>query len=618
MVSTAEGILCTELDMARVREVLINFSQDPEAVNNLRYALEMLQQEKAKYTEEKEEQERERKRKQREEELERSKKDKGKGKVDEGVPSDGKSSSPPLPSQQPTPHVQLSQPRRVVDLPAIHERIMSWNARIEVQTAEWLGKDAKATFEAQQQEDIKQAKIARQCNEELLEEVKGLTEKPPEEKETMQTHIQSNLQEINHNLNQRRELRNTIQTQANTLAYQSGEYRMWIDLLDETGKEYDKVNAQNLEMKEQLEEKDKALTTNKALVKEYQTTNQQLTEFLHLATLRATNAEEQAQILAAHINSKSGLTGVATTGSEIPDSILQQELNAVKAQLQKEREENTALMGIREAKMKEINALKQELEELKRGQHPITPPMPSPPREPSPLRERQDEPERRSETQATTSADPIPAASLKTYTPIQDYQWLITKDFFSDLQERARNMYIYKREIFELSRLIPKEQFPRDSLQMDSARLRAKIEKDWADYEFQNPEQTRAGYNKPKTMYDKSLWDNQPAWRTKWMKKRSGTMKIYYESPREMRIDPTYCPTERRYTWAQFEKEQEKNPNLLNFPKVASPQSYLEINDEWMAELCETVINYYEGVPDFTIVMFCKFLRLIHILLTCF
>ena len=235
-----------------------------------------------------------------------------------------------------------------------------------------------------------------------------------------------------------------------------------------------------------------------------------------------------------------------------------------------------------------------------------------------PLGERQSTREAQLDEQATTSADPVPVATSRTYTPVQDYQWLITKDFFSDLQERARNMYLYEREMYELSKLIPKEQFPRDSLQMDSARIRAKIEKDWADYEFQNPEQTRAGYTKPKTMYDKSLWDNQPAWRAKWMKKRSGTLKIYYESPREMRIDPTYCPTERRYTWAQFEKEQEKNPNLLNFPRVASPQSYLEINDEWMAELCETIISYYEGVPDFTIVMFCKFLRLIHILLTCF
>ena len=69
---------------------------------------------------------------------------------------------------------------------------------------------------------------------------------------------------------------------------------MWIDLLEEIGKEYDKVNSENREMKEQLEEKDKALTTNKALLKEYQATNQQLAEFLHQAIVRATKAEEQA------------------------------------------------------------------------------------------------------------------------------------------------------------------------------------------------------------------------------------------------------------------------------------------------------------------------------------
>ena len=294
---------------------------------------------------------------------------------------------------------------------------------------------------------------------------------------------------------------------------------MWIDLLEETGKEYDKVNSENREMKEQLEEKDKALTTNKALLKEYQAANLQLAQFLHQATVRATNAEEQAWIQAAHIHSKSGSTGVVTMGSEIPDSVLQQELNAVKAQLQEEREENATLMGIREAKMKEINELKQELEELKRGQRPATPPPPSPPREMPPLEERQSTREAELDEQATTSADLVLVATSRTYTPVQDYQWLITKYFFSDLQDRARNMYLYEREMYELRKLIPKEQFLRDSLQMDSARIRAKIEKDWADYEFQNPEHTRAGgYTKPKTMYDKSLWDNQPAWRAKWMK----------------------------------------------------------------------------------------------------
>ena len=250
---------------------------------------------------------------------------------------------------------------------------------------------------------------------------------------------------------------NTIQTQANVLAYQSGEYRMWIVLLEETGKEYNKVNSENREMKEQLEEKDKALTTNKALLKEYQTTNQKLAEFLHQATVRATNAEDQAWIQVAHIHSKSGSTGVVTMGSEIPDSVLQQELNTVKAQFQEEREENTTLMGIREAKMKEINALKQELEDLKRGQRPATSTPSFTPREMPPLGEKQSTREAQLDEQATTSANPVLVATSRTYTTVQDYQWLRTKDFFPNLQERARSMYLYEREMYELSRLIPKE-----------------------------------------------------------------------------------------------------------------------------------------------------------------
>ena len=49
-------------------------------------------------------------------------------------------------------------------------------------------------------------------------------------------------------------------------------------------------------------------------------------------------------------------------------------------------------------------------------------------------------------------------------------------------------MYMYEREMFKLSRLIPKEHFSRDMMEMDKAQIRAKIEKDWADFEFENPE----------------------------------------------------------------------------------------------------------------------------------
>ena len=80
--------------------------------------------------------------------------------------------------------------------------------------------------------------------------------------------------------------------------------------------------------------------------------------------------------------------------------------------------------------------------------------------------------------QAGTSAAPTPTATQRTYTPVQKYQWLITKEFFLDLEERAKQMYLYKREMFELSKLIPKEHFPREIMEMDKAQIRAKIEKD--------------------------------------------------------------------------------------------------------------------------------------------
>ena len=34
--------------------------------------------------------------------------------------------------------------------------------------------------------------------------------------------------------------------------------------------------------------------------------------------------------------------------------------------------------------------------------------------------------------------------------------------------------------------------------------------------------------------------------------------------------------------------------------------------------MCSTTIAYFEGVPNFTVQMFCKFLRLMETLLTCF
>lgn len=98
---------------------------------------------------------------------------------------------------------------------------------------------------------------------------------------------------------------------------------------DEEKKEKEAIAQHNNELKAQNVEKEKAIATDKAKIRELQSTNKQLPEFLHTATKRTTDAEEQARVHAAHVHSRSGSTGVFTTGSDIPDPALQNELNQV-------------------------------------------------------------------------------------------------------------------------------------------------------------------------------------------------------------------------------------------------------------------------------------------------
>ena len=155
----------------------------------------------------------------------------------------------------------------------------------------------------------------------------------------------------------------------------------------------------------------------------------------------------------------------------------------------------------------------------------------------SPIHDMQTEEPSQPPALAETSAAPTPTATQRTYMPVQNYQWwLITKEYFSDLEERVGKMYMYEREMLELSRLIPRNNFPRASwkwIRLDCGQRSKKIGRSMSSYT-----QRRSGYIKPATKYDKSLWDNQPAWWEKWMNKRRDTLQIYYDSPQEMRIDP--------------------------------------------------------------------------------
>ena len=171
----------------------------------------------------------------------------------------------------------------------------------------------------------------------------------------------------------------------------------------------------------------------------------QLVELVHKATERASVAGEQARIWAAHMHSKSGSTGVLTTGSDIPNPILQGELNQAREELQKEKDLNASLLVAAKSLELENAVLRRQIVELQSGPTPISPSTRSLPRQQSPLRDQKEEDVPPFAEQAGPSATPFCSNIKRTYTPIQDYQWLITKEYFTDLEERERKMYLYER-----------------------------------------------------------------------------------------------------------------------------------------------------------------------------
>lgn len=147
--------------------------------------------------------------------------------------------------------------------------------------------------------------------------------------------------------------------------------------------------------------------------------------------------------------------------------------------------------------------------------------------------------------------------------------------------------------------------------------MRATIERDWKEYEVNNPQHTQAGYKKTdKGARSKEILEGQLPWRLEWFKKVKGSLQRYYDSPMELRMDPTYCLWPWRYTWEHFEKQKSKSPDAINFQKVDPRESYLNITEEWMVQTCRTYIKLFTIVPNLTFQMMVKFLNLIVICLT--
>ena len=197
LVSTEEGLTYTETDMATVRQILISFNQDPEAVLGVHNALELLQEEKNKYLAEKEAQEEEERRKKRAE-YERAMKEKGKLKMGEEEPASQTQSSPrpasPMPDPlTPAPQVIELYPDSLMSQP-LKVKILSWNEKIKDEWGQWLTDEAEEKFKEDNLKDQQQqAEAAVEQNQELSDLLSSSADIELIEQITFQNLVQQNI-----------------------------------------------------------------------------------------------------------------------------------------------------------------------------------------------------------------------------------------------------------------------------------------------------------------------------------------------------------------------------------------------------------------------------------------
>lgn len=85
----------------------------------------------------------------------------------------------------------------------------------------------------------------------------------------------------------------------------------------------------------------------------------------------------------------------------------------------------------------------------------------------------------------------------------------------------------------------------------------------------------------------KANMQNQPTWRLGWFPKYPTSRTTYALAPRELRIDPLYCPVKRRRTWDEYQSRIKVYPSWLNYPLLPMPESGREPTEEYMIETLE-------------------------------
>jgi len=136
-------------------------------------------------------------------------------------------------------------------------------------------------------------------------------------------------------------------------------------------------------------------------------------------------------------------------------------------------------------------------------------------------------------------------------------EWEFGREFFEDLTVNVKDLYAYEATVRKLARKLWPNIHKKDDMTLSGPEIFVKIGMEWEQWEYDHPEHTRGGYNiNPEVLLSKEMMENQPEWQKEWMRRTEGALEIYRNSPRHLRVDPTFCPCPRRYSWEEFAEIQ--------------------------------------------------------------
>lgn len=100
---------------------------------------------------------------------------------------------------------------------------------------------------------------------------------------------------------------------------------------------------------------------------------------------------------------------------------------------------------------------------------------------------------------------------------------------------------------------------PLPLLKLESAALEEKLKPECSEEEL-------GGYAEIDLTQWRSptLFKNQPSWRIRWFEKHPASINTYAQAPRELWINPVFCPCIRKHLWPQFLRFHNMRPSYLN------------------------------------------------------